>query len=140
MYVLDTDHMSVLRRGGVEAFRLEQHLGAVPDEEIVTCIVVYEEQMRGWMAEVMRMQSGPQFIQPYDSLAINLSIYCSMTLLPFDVHAAACFDELKRQKIRIGTQDLKIASIALTNNAILLTRNTRDFARVPALKFEDWTL
>jgi tRNA(fMet)-specific endonuclease VapC len=140
MYLLDTDHMSVLRRGGTEAFRLEQRLGAVPDEEIVTCIVVYEEQMRGWMAEAARMQSGPQFILPYGSLATNLSIYCAMTLLPFDARAAACFDELKRQKIRIGTQDLKIASIALANETILLTRNTRDFARVPALKFEDWTL
>jgi tRNA(fMet)-specific endonuclease VapC len=140
MHLLDTDHMSVLRRGGAEALRLQQRLEAVPDEEIVTCIVVYEEQTRGWKAEVARMQSGSQFTLAYDSLATNLSIYCSMTLLPFDARAATVFDQLKRQKIRIGTQDLKIASIALANDAILLTRNARDFARVPALKFEDWTL
>ena len=139
MYLLDTDHMSVLRYGGAAAFRLEQRLGAVPDEEIVTCIVVYEEQMRGWMATMARMQSGPQFTQPYNSLATNLSIYCAMTLLPFDDRAAACYDELKRLKIRIGTQDLKIASISLANDTILLTRNTRDFVHVPGLKFEDWT-
>ena len=139
MYLLDTDHMSVLRRGGAEALRLELRLGAVPSEEIVTCIVVYEEQMRGWMAESARMQSGTQFILPYNALATNLSIHCTMTLLHFDARAAAHFDELKRQKIRVGTQDLKIAAIALANDAILLTRNARDFSRIPALKFEDWT-
>jgi tRNA(fMet)-specific endonuclease VapC len=92
------------------------------------------------MAEVARMQSGTQFILPYNSLATNLSVYCAMTVLLFDARAAAHFDELKRRKIRIGTQDLKIAAIALANDAILLTRNTRDFARIPDLKFEDWTL
>lgn len=46
MYLLDTDHMSVLWRGGAEAFRLEQRLGAVPDEEVVTCIIVYHDGLR----------------------------------------------------------------------------------------------
>jgi len=63
-----------------------------------------------------------------------------MTLLPFDARAATRFDELKRQKIRVGTQDLKIASIALANDATLLTCNTHDFVQIPSLKFEDWTL
>lgn len=140
MHLLDTDHMSVLRRGGAESLRLELRLGALPDEDIVTCIVVYEEQMRGWMAEAARMQSGTQFILPYQALAANLSVYCALTVLLFDSRAAAHFDELRRQKIRIGTQDLKIAAIALANDATLLTRNARDFAHVPSLKFEDWTL
>ncbi len=140
MYLLDTDHMSVLRRGGAEALKLEHRLGTISEEDVVSCIVVYEEQMRGWMAEAARMQSGSQFILPYASLATNLTIYCSLRLLPFDAHVATCFDELKRQRIRVGTQDLKIASIAIANDAILLTRNTRDFARIPGLKFDDWTL
>ncbi len=140
MFIVDTDHMTILRRGGAGALRLQLRLNAIPEEEIVTCIVVYEEQMRGWLAEVARMLSGSQFILPYDSLATNLSIYCSMTMLHFDANAAARFDELKHQKIRIGIQDLKIAAISLTNNATLHTRNARDFARVPDLIFEDWTI
>lgn len=139
MYLLDTDHMSVLRRGGAASFRLAQRLGAIPEEEIVTCIVVYEEQMRGWMAQTVRMQAGMELIMPYASLATNLLIYSAMTLLPFDVGAAKYFDDFKRQKIRIGTQDLKIASIALANNAVLLTRNLKDFEKVPDLRAEDWS-
>ncbi|MGB6298310.1 MAG: type II toxin-antitoxin system VapC family toxin [Rivularia sp. (in: cyanobacteria)] len=45
-----------------------------------------------------------------------------------------------RQKIRIGTQDLRIASIVISNDAILVTRNQFDFSRVPDLQFEDWTV
>ena len=132
--------MSVLRRGGANALALEMRLRAVPEEEVVTCVVVFEEQMRGWTAEIARMQTGAQYVLPYDSLATTLIIYCSMTVLTFDSRAATHYDDLRRQRIRIGTQDLKIAAIALSNDATVLTRNTRDFSRVPKLKFEDWSV
>lgn len=105
MYLLDTDHMSVLRRGGAESLRLQMRLSTLPDDKIVTCIVVYEEQMRGWLAEAAHIQSGTQLIAPYNSLASNLAVFCAITVLPFDAPAARYFDEFKRQKIRIGTQD-----------------------------------
>lgn len=62
-----------------------------------------------------------------------------MTVLPFDERAAGHFDHLGRQRLRIGTQDLKIAAIALANDATVLTRNTIRFANVPSLQFEDWS-
>jgi tRNA(fMet)-specific endonuclease VapC len=139
MYLLDTDHMSVLRYGGAEALRLTLRLSAIPDDELVSCIVVYEEQMRGWLEKAAKAQSGVGYMNAYTSLANNLTLYCGMTLLPFDAPAAAQFDALKTARINIGTQDLKIASIALVNDATLLTRNTRHFEKVPLLKFDDWT-
>src|SRR5947209_17743336 len=93
MYLLDTDHMSILRRGGAPALSLGLRLSNVPEQDVVTCIVVYEEQMRGWMAEIARMRTGAEFVSPYDSLAVNLAIYCSMTLLPFESRAADQFYE-----------------------------------------------
>lgn len=38
----------------------------------------------------------------------------------------------------IGPFDQLIAGIALANNMTLITRNTREFERVPGLRVEDW--
>ncbi len=59
-------------------------------------------------------------------------------MLSFDRQAALQFDELRRQRIRIGAQDMKIAAIALVPDALPLSRNTADFARMPGLRVESW--
>jgi tRNA(fMet)-specific endonuclease VapC len=50
------------------------------------------------------------------------------------------YDSLVNQKIRIGKQDLRIGAIALSTNAIVVTRNQRDFSQIPGLMLEDWTI
>lgn len=54
--------------------------------------------------------------------------------------AAAIYLGLRAQRIRIGTMDLRIASIVMSKGAILLSRNLTDFAKVPGLRVEDWLL
>jgi len=48
------------------------------------------------------------------------------------------FNRLRAQGVRVGTQDMKIASIALAHGVLLLTRNSLHFAKVPGLRFENW--
>jgi tRNA(fMet)-specific endonuclease VapC len=138
MHVLDTDHMTVLERGGTQALALSLRLNGLADTEVATTIVSYEEQCKGWLAMTSR-ERDEALIRAYAQLGQNLAIYAGMLVLPYDRRAHTVFLTLQSQRIRIGTQDLKIAAIALANDATLLTRNVAHFSRVPNLRAEDWT-
>jgi len=45
---------------------------------------------------------------------------------------------LQQQGLIIGNNDLWLAAHALAENWTLVTNNTREFARVPGLKVENW--
>lgn len=94
--------------------------------------------MRGWLAQIARANSLAQQIAAYQRLEQLLSDYSQSSVLSFDQRAAEKFQELKVARIRIGTMDLKIAAITLAYDATLLSRNLKDFSKVPGLKVEDW--
>jgi tRNA(fMet)-specific endonuclease VapC len=64
--------------------------------------------------------------------------FARFPIVPYDQPAEDCFQQL--HTIRIGTQDRKIGAIALANQLVLVTRNRRDFARIPGLVLEDWSV
>jgi tRNA(fMet)-specific endonuclease VapC len=47
-------------------------------------------------------------------------------------------NQLRQQRIRISTLDLRIAAIVLAVDGVLVTRNLTDFQQVPSLAIEDW--
>ena len=139
MYLLDTDHLSVLERGGAEAVRLRRRLQAVSPDEVAATVISYEEQTRGWLSYIARSRSPEEQVTAYGYFQRHLKVFCAVPLIAFDPAAAAVVQHLQRQRIRIGTMDLKIASIALAQGASLLSRNVIDFQQVPGLRVEDWT-
>lgn len=46
--------------------------------------------------------------------------------------------ELEHMGTPIGANDLMIAATALAHGAVLITRNVREFERVPNLRYENW--
>ncbi len=62
-----------------------------------------------------------------------------MNVVSFSPEAQERFAALRKQGLRLATMDLRIACVALTTGATLLTRNRRDFRQVPGLQVEDWT-
>ena len=137
LWVLDTDHVSLFQRGHS---LVRQRIKAVPRGEIAVTVVTVEEQMRGRLSLIREASSPNQLILAYERLRVTVNYYRTANLLDFDQEAYNCYAELVRQRIRIGTQDLRIAAIVLANEGILVTRNRRDFERVPGLRFEDWTI
>jgi len=67
-------------------------------------------------------------------------VFAAARVLPFDAKASVVFDGLVSKRVRIATMDLRIASIALSQGLTLVTRNFRDFSKVPQLLIEDWTI
>jgi tRNA(fMet)-specific endonuclease VapC len=65
--------------------------------------------------------------------------YCSIVILSFSHAAALEYQHLRKKYPRLGSMDLRIAAITLTNNAILLTRNTSDFQQIDELQINDWS-
>lgn len=139
MYIFDTDHLSVLERGGTNAQRLKQRLGSINSTQVAASIISYEEQMRGWLSCINKAKNAEQQVEAYKQLNQQLINYCKIPILEFDEQAAQVFQRLKKEYPRLGTMDLKIASIALVNRAVLLTRNSADFGRISGLSIEDWT-
>lgn len=140
MVILDTDHMSVIEHpGSPAAQRLSTRLEQLPKSEVATTIVSYEEQVRGWLSIIAQARSVRQQIEAYRRLRRQLENYCRVRVMDFDEPAALEFQSLVRARVRIGTMDLKIAAIARSLNATLLSRNLKDFRKVPGLRVEDWT-
>lgn len=134
LYILDTDHVTLHQHNHPQV--VAKMRTCAPDELAITVVTV-EEQIRGRLAQIGR--PGANLSVAYDQLRATVEYFCDLTILPFDAEAQQQFQQLRAQKIRIGTLDLRIAAIALSRDAVLLTRNRSDFEQVPGLKLEDWT-
>lgn len=140
MWILDTDHLTILERGGSTALPLQMRLGQVPVQEVDTTIISYEEQMRGWLARTAQAKTPSERVNFYQLLRKHIDTFADFAIFVFDEAASSQFERLQHYSIRIGTNDLKIAAVCLANDATLLTRNLKDFSKVPGLQAEDWAV
>ena len=140
MLVLDTDVVSLLQYPDTERAQELNAWLAARNRLIAVTVTTFEEQVRGRLAACSRAKTAEAYSHATSRLSQILTEYQNRILLPFDDRAATEFNRLKRLKVRIGTMDLRIASIVLANAATLISRNLRDFQQVPGLQVEDWTV
>lgn len=134
--LLDTDHMSLHERGHLP---LRARLAAFPSEEVATSIVTVEEMIRGRLALLARRSAGPARVHAYAKLLETVQFFRTIPVVPFDMACEQQFQTLRALRLRVGSQDLRIAAIALVHNVVLITRNRRDFEHVPGLRLDDWS-
>lgn len=140
MYILDTDHLSLIQRNGEEGKRILEKLAAIKNVEVAVTVITYEEQIRGRLSFLSRAKTLERQVLAYQGLQQSATDYCSIPILPFDRTAALEHQRLRKAYPRLGTMDLKIAAISLTNNATLLPRNQSDFEKIIELRTEDWSI
>lgn len=134
-FLLDTDHLTLFEYGHPALLQkiISQAIGAVGISPISV-----EEALRGRLALLAKAKTGQERVLRYTRLADTVQMLGQFPLAAYDDKAEAEYQHLRSLKLKIGTQDLKIAAVTRSHSLTLLTRNRQDFATVPELLVEDW--
>ncbi len=129
MYILDTNTLIYFFKGmGNVAKKL---LSKSPKNILIPSIVLYE-------LEVGIAKSA----QPDKRRKQLETLISRVDIAPFDAKEAKITAQiranLESQGTPIGAYDTLIAGTSLSNNAILVTHNIKEFQRVERLEVEDW--
>jgi tRNA(fMet)-specific endonuclease VapC len=136
MILLDTDTFSLLTYGHPQ---VTARFEAATDEVAVP-IITRAEALQGRLAFLFRAANGEEVLRAQELLQRTEEALARFAVISFDQVAATEFDRLLGTKglKKVGRADLLIASIALAHKATLVTRNTKDFGKVPGLQIENW--
>jgi tRNA(fMet)-specific endonuclease VapC len=137
LWILDTDCLSLFQNGQTQ---LVDRVDRLSFEQISTTVITAEEQIRGRLNFVRRAENQRKLSNAYAFLRETILFFQKIQVLEFTPEAEAIYWQLQAQKIRPGSRDLKIAAIALSLDATVVTRNRKDFQQVPDLKFADWSI
>jgi tRNA(fMet)-specific endonuclease VapC len=137
--ILDTDHVSLILRGDNQ---LRER--ALRETNLSITVVTFQEVFNGWTTRINQAKPDEDFVALYSRLCRAIDYFKQTEILNFDSDSDAIFRSLLRnnpplRKARLQ-RDMRIAAIALANDAMIVTRNTKDFIQVPGLKIVDWTM
>ncbi|MGI0479607.1 type II toxin-antitoxin system tRNA(fMet)-specific endonuclease VapC [Geminocystis sp. CENA526] len=130
MYLLDTN--VIVRYLNQKSPLIIERLKTIAVKDIFICSIVKAELFYG----------ANKSNNPSKNLSNQKLFLDKFTSLDFDDKSAQQYGIirafLEKKGTPIGGNDLLIASIAMANNLILVTHNTREFARIEGLLWEDW--
>lgn len=139
LYILDTDILSLHQiRHAAVLDRVTHHLG-IPDDVLGLTVTTLDEQIDGWRSSFKRAKDNTARAAATLSFARAVISWQEFRILPTSEAAFATYERLLRMRLNVRANDLRIASVALDLGATVVTRNRRDFGRVPNLPIEDWS-
>ena len=139
LWILDTDHVSLFLAGNKSVIaQVAKH-----SNDVVITVITVQELFNGWNRKLNDPKEANNLSHLYTKLWKTTEFFRVITILNFDADAENYYNNLRQfskalAKKRVA-KDLRIASIALTHSATVVTRNYRDFSLVPNLKIENWT-
>jgi tRNA(fMet)-specific endonuclease VapC len=136
--ILDTDHVSLILQNS------PQVITNAAKHEISVTIVTVQELFNGWVGRINDPSLVHNLPGLYSKLWTTVKYLQTIEVLDFTPEADTCLKKLLKdhpplRKNRLQ-KDMRIAAIALSLGATVITRNQRDFCQVPGLSIEDWTL
>ena len=95
--------------------------------------------MSGALDVVKQGERTGKIARGYDFLFNLVNNFNRFQILPFDEDAEKIYQAMSAKTKRLGPKDCQIAALAIARDFTVITRNTRDFQRIPEVKFTDWT-
>jgi tRNA(fMet)-specific endonuclease VapC len=134
MYLLDTDHFSIFQRQSGDAYlSLKSRMDSCSLTDFAVSVVTLQEQILGSYAYIKQAKRSEGVVKGYWIMSQAFRDLTIFEMLDFDEAAAKVFEQINPGQLRLGTMDARIAAIALSRNLVLLTRNQKDFSKVPNL-------
>ncbi len=131
MYCLDTDLVVAFFRKSPEAASKIQEFKASDSELVITSITLCELYRGAFLS-----------LKKDENLALVNNLLERASLLVQDKISCLLFGQdyafLQKKGIQTQEMDLMIAGICKANNAVLVTRNVKDFRNIPNLLVEKW--
>lgn len=137
LFILDTDILSLYQLGNPNVCK---HVAEHPPQVLAVTIITVEEQLSGWYTLRRRVKDQQRLARVYERFTENVKFLAQVHVVSFPETAIARYGDLLRMKLGVRGNDLRIAAIALDLAATMVTRNRKDFERVPGLAVEDWSI
>jgi len=138
MIAFDTDVLTEILLGNA-AFVARATL--IPMREQGVPVIVIEEIMRGRLNVLRQAEAGranATITRAYELFEETFRDFRRLHILSHTTQAEALYQQWRQQGIRMATHDLRIAALCVAHAARLISRNRRDFERVPGLMVEFW--
>lgn len=138
MTVFDTDVFVEILLGSA---RLVGRVATIPEDQWGVTVVTLEEIMRGRLRAIRRIEAGKgtgEIVRAYELFQRSLAAFRHLKVLPYTNIADAQYRSWQKEKVRVSTHDLRIAAIVVAHSATLVSRNRRDFERIPGLSVAFW--
>jgi tRNA(fMet)-specific endonuclease VapC len=113
-----------------------QRIDGRQSSELAISVMTVDEQLSGWYSMTRKARRPEELARSYENLAEAVVRLARWRILAYSVAAIARVAQWKTQRLNVRHMDLRIAAIALENGATVVTRNVRDFGRVPGLTVE----
>jgi tRNA(fMet)-specific endonuclease VapC len=137
VFVLDSDILSLYHHGHE---RIQSRLSSCAASEVAVTIVSHAEIMKARYEYLLKAANRAELQIAQQWIENSIGLLSSLQTLKLDDLAIDQFETLLQMRgfRRIGRADILIASIVLAHDATLVTRNVRDFSRIPRLRYENW--
>ena len=142
MYLLDNDTASLLFRGRNSA--LNERVQAVPATDIWLPVIVVEEQHRGRLGVIAKLNPNlpkDSALIPiaYRDLAQTQAFLQQFQIVPYTQAEEDLYQSWPAAVKRIGTRDCRIGAIAVIHAFTVVTANLRHFQQMPGVNSVDWS-